>query len=178
VLEAVREPRQDFGEHQAPRRKIVSTGLHAAAGSDCGLILKRNCSISPRDLLWILASIALVTCGIGAAFASLGAWLVLPFAGIEVLAVAAAFYLNGVHAADYERLVLRDGKLVVEIREAERVARYEFPSAWVRLHEGARGPEYRLTLRSAGSEVEIGRHWDAERRQLLAQQLRRELSIC
>src|SRR5215831_10039266 len=128
VLDAVREPRQDFGEHQAPRRKIVSTGLHAAAGSDYGLILKRNCSISPRDLLWILASIALVTCGIGVAFASLGAWLVLPFAGIEVLAVAAAFYLNGVHAADHERLVLRDGKLVVEICEAERVARYEFPS--------------------------------------------------
>jgi uncharacterized membrane protein len=82
------------------------------------------------------------------------------------------------HAADYERLALRGGKLLVEVREAERVSRYEFPSTRVRLRERARGPEYRLTLCVAERELEIGRHWDAERRQRLAQQLRRELSIC
>jgi uncharacterized membrane protein len=156
----------------------VSSGSHAAARPEFGLIVKRNCSTSPRDLLWILASIAVLSCGIGAAFAWLGAWLVLPFAGLEVLALAAAFLLNGRHAADYERFALREGKLVLEICEAERLARYEFQPARVRLRERVRGPEYRLLLCSGASEIEIGRHWDSERRQVLAQQLRRELSIC
>lgn len=178
MLEAVREPRQNFGDDLASRRKIVSTGPYAASRSEFGLTVKRNCSISPQDLLWILASIAVLTCGIAVAFAWLGAWLVLPFAGIEVVALATAFFLNGMHAADYERLALRDGKLLVEVREAERVARYEFQPGGVRLLERALGPDYRLTLCSAGREIEIGRHWDVERRQRLARQLRRELSIC
>ncbi len=157
----------------------MDTGVHAAASeSDFNLTLKRNCSISPRALLWLLGLVMLQSLGIGAGFAWIGAWMVLPFAGLEMLALAAAFYANGRHAADYERIALEGGCLVVEVRDADRLARHEFNPAWVRLDELRSGHKYRVTLRARGNELEIGRHLDAERRASLVLQLRQSLSNC
>ena len=54
----------------------------------------RNCSISPAAMLAVFASLAGVTLAIGAGFALLGAWPVLPFAGLEVAALGAAFLVH------------------------------------------------------------------------------------
>jgi len=144
--------------------------------SSLDLTIKRNCSISPQGLLGVLAFAMCVSLGIASVFAFLGAWPILPFAGIEMLALALAFYLNGRHAADYERIALADGRLVVEASEAGRLARHEFNPQWLRLDERRLGRELRVLLRSRGNELEIGRHLDAERRASLAARLRRCLS--
>jgi uncharacterized membrane protein len=156
---------------------IVDARVHTAA-SDSGLdlVFKRNCSISPRGLLCVLALVMFVSLGIAAGFALIGAWPILPFAGIEMLALAAAFYLNGLHAGDYERIALAEGRLRVETFEAGRIARHEFNPGWLRLDERRLGREVRLLLRSSGNEIEIGRHLDTERRASLAECLRRTLS--
>ena len=52
---------------------------------------KRNCSISPAALATVFALLATATLAIGVGFAAFGAWLVLPFAGLEVLLLAGAF---------------------------------------------------------------------------------------
>ena len=150
--------------------------MHTAVSEPAfDLTIKRNCSISPRDLLCVLAFVACVTFGIAAGFAFAGAWPILPFAGLEILALAGAFYLNGRHAADYERIALSGQKLVVEASDAGRVACHEFDPRWLRVAERRLGHDCRLLLCSRGSELEIGRHLDAERRASLAQRLRRSL---
>lgn len=148
----------------------------AASESGLDITFKRNCSISPRDLLCVLAFAMCVSLGIAAGFAYFGAWPVLPFAGLEMLALATAFYLNGRHAADYERIALAKGGLLVEASDAGRIARREFNPQWSRLDERRLGRELHLTLRSRGIEIEIGRHLDTERRATLAARLRRSLS--
>jgi uncharacterized membrane protein len=148
----------------------------AASESGLDLVIKRNCSISPRDLLWVLALAACVSLGIAVGFACIGAWPVVPFAGIEILALAAAFYVNGRHAADYERIALAGGKLLVEASDAGRLQRHEFNPQWLRIDERRSGRDLRVLLRWRGSELEIGRHLDAERRACLAAQLRSSLS--
>lgn len=124
----------------------------------------------------MLALAACASLGIACAFAWFGAWPVLPFAGVEMLALAAAFYLNGRCAADYEHIALAEGRLIVEACNAGRVARYELNPHWTRLHERRVGSEVRLLLRSGASELEIGRHLIAERRSSLAARLRQALS--
>lgn len=57
------------------------------------------CSISPAGLLGVFTALACVTLGIGAGFAALGAWPVLPFAGLEVLLLGGAFVLHARHVA-------------------------------------------------------------------------------
>jgi uncharacterized membrane protein len=48
--------------------------------------------MSPAGLALAFAALALVVLAIGTGFALAGAWLVLPFAGLEVLALVVAFF--------------------------------------------------------------------------------------
>jgi uncharacterized membrane protein len=52
---------------------------------------RRHCSISPAALLGVFAALAAATLAIGVGFALLGAWLILPFAGLEVVGLGVAF---------------------------------------------------------------------------------------
>ena len=56
------------------------------------LIAKPNNSMSPRDTLMLVMGLATLSFVIAIAFARIGAWLVLPFAGLEILAISYAFY--------------------------------------------------------------------------------------
>jgi len=140
------------------------------------LTVKRNCSISPQALAALLALTGGFAFAIGIAFALHGAWPILPFAGLEIAALAAAFYLNGWHAADYERISLEADALVVEVRSGERVATHRFDPHWVQLDVSATPRDVRLALRSHGREIEIGRHLDAPGREQLAQEVRGRLA--
>jgi uncharacterized membrane protein len=140
------------------------------------LTVKRNCSISPQALAALLALTGGFAFAIGIAFALYGAWPILPFAGLEIAALAAAFYLNGRHAADYERIVLADGSLVVEVREGERVTTHRFNPHWVQIEVNETPRDVRLALRSHGQALEIGRHLDAPGRERLAHEVRGRLA--
>lgn len=152
-----------------------SAAVHRAADCCFSLTLRRNCSISPGGLLWLLALLVSLCLGIGAVFAAAGAWMVMPFAVVEMIMLGAAFYLQGRHAGDYERIVLQKGQLVVEVRDGEDLRRSELNPAWVRIAEREKPCEYRLSLLAHGSELVIGRHLDSMRRRELAAVLKREL---
>jgi uncharacterized membrane protein len=125
--------------------------------------------MSPSGLAKVFATLAVLVLAIGAGFAAAGAWLVLPFAGLEVLLLGAAFVAHARHAADYERIELESGRLEVEVAQAERVARYRLENARVSMEEG------RIVLRDARKELEIGRHVGAEARAELAAELKKTL---
>jgi uncharacterized membrane protein len=141
-----------------------------------GLTIKRNCSISPRRLLLLLGATAAVSFGIGIGFAAFGAWVILPFAGLEIAGLAAAFYCVARHAGDYEKFEILQGRLKVEIRDADSVRTHEFNPQWARLVIDASGRDARVALRSHGRMLEIGRHLPAQERLGFAQRLRHELS--
>ena len=151
-----------------PRRQLEFCGPEPGF---C-LVLRRNCSISPSGLLRVFALVAAATLAIGAGFAAVGAWLILPFAGIEVLALGAAFLLNGRHAADFERIEYLPGRLSVEVARAEQTARHELDSQAARV--SVQGQRVLLRQRD-GMTVEVGRHLGARARAELAAELARRL---
>jgi uncharacterized membrane protein len=138
---------------------------------DFSLLLKRNCSIAPGALACVFAGLAVAVLGIGVGFAMAGAWLILPFAGLEVIALGAAFVLQARHATDYERIELAGGRLRVEVSDAERVARSELDPRGARVE--MQGPH--VVLRGAGDAVRIGRHLDDEARARFAAELKKRL---
>lgn len=138
---------------------------------DFSLLLKRNCSIAPGALACVFAALAVAVLGIGVGFALAGAWLILPFAGLEVAALGAAFVLQARHATDYERIELAGGRLRLEVAEAERVARYELDARAARIE--MQGPH--VVLRGAGETLRIGRHLDDEARARFAGELKKRL---
>ena len=125
--------------------------------------------MSPQALLGVFAALAAVVLVIAGAFAAAGAWLVLPFAGLEVLALGVAFFLYARHAADYERIELEPGRVAIEVTEGARTTRYELHGARVSMEHG------RLVLRAAKEEMEIGRYLGAEARAELAAELQQKL---
>ncbi len=149
---------------------------HPERSSSFSFTVKRNCSISPNGCLRLLATMAVLSFGIALAFACFGAWMILPFAGVEMLALATAFYLVGRHAADHERIEMQDGLLTVRVHEAGRNTEYRFNPAWTNLVVEEAPRTMRLAIRSRGMELEIGRHLDRGRRSALAAELKHRLT--
>ena len=52
-----------------------------------------------------------------------GAWVIMPIAGLELLAVGVAFLVYARHATDGERLILQAGQLLVEQCHAGKISR-------------------------------------------------------
>ena len=145
------------------------------AGSGSVLwLLKRNCSITPGQLFGFFLTLCAVSVAIGGAFWLKGAPLVLPFAGVELCAVAFALALYARHAADYERLDLHSGLLRVECCLGHRTDRVEFSPAWVRV-EPQCGDRSLIELSGEGKRVEVGRFVRPELRTALAAELRNAL---
>ncbi len=143
------------------------------AATDAGflVVLKRNCSISPRGLLLVFALLAVLALGIASVFAALGAWLILPFAGLELALLGAAFWLTARHATDYERIERSRDRLTVDVSEAEQLRRFELDArrARVRVQEG------RVLLDAPQARLEVGRHLDAASRAGFAAELGKRL---
>jgi uncharacterized membrane protein len=148
----------------------VLLSLFAVRTPDFSRTLKRNCSMSPAGLAKVFAMLAVLVLAIGAAFTAAGAWLVLPFAGLEAALLAGAFLLYARHAADYEHIELASGRVTVEVADGMRQARYELHGAKVAMEEG------RVVLRNGKQELEIGRYLGAEARAELAAELEKTLT--
>jgi len=137
-------------------------------------LLKRNCSLTPRQLIRVYVFLCAVSLAIATFFWNMGATMVMPFAWIELTALGIALLFYARHAGDLEKIVLHGGRLVVELEVAGRTRRAEFNSQWVRI-EPARGDGSLISVSGQGRSVSVGRHVRPELRPALAQEIRRAL---
>ena len=154
------------------RATVRRKGKLVVAATEYEITDRPNCSLPASGMVRLIAAIATISLVIAFAFCLAGAWMVLPFAGLELLALAYAFYLMHCHAEDYENITITGDRLAVEKRDVHHVSEAEFHRYWVRvvLRNSPEG-EQRLWLRSHGREVEVGRYRTAAQRLALAQQL-------
>ncbi len=148
--------------------------IHVASSQQQEWLLKRNCSLAPRQLATIFGALATVSLSIATMFAVQGAWLVVPFACIEVLALGAAFVMYARHAADYERIVLCRDCLLVETCRGDRLRREQCAPAWTRVEYSGTRREL-IGLVAAGRRIDVGRFVPESERRDLAKQLRSQL---
>ena len=159
------------GLHASPPRQLQFGSQSDAADGSVQWLLKRNCSLAPRQLLAFYASLCAVSLAIGALFWTQGAVLVMPFAGLEMLAVGAALLLYARHAADSELIRLRPGRLTVRRISGPRVELVEFAPAWVRV-EPETSDRSLIELSGQGRRISVGRFVRPELRRQLADELR------
>jgi len=139
-------------------------------------LMKRNCSIAPRQLVAVYASICAVSLAISLMFMLQGAPFVLVFAGIELTAVGVALLVFARHAGDRETLTLAGRSFSVEQHFGNRVARTDFTAEWLSV-EPAGGQGSLLQLSGEGRSVRVGRFLRPEMRPALARELRRALRL-
>lgn len=141
------------------------------------LIARRNNSLSATGRALVVGSLIFVSLAISLAFAFFGAWLVLPFAGVEIAVVCLAFRHMQRHAADFESLAIKGDRVLVERWDRGRMSRYELNRYWAQvvLHRGNAPGHSVLALRSHGHEVEFGLHLTEEQKQAVARTLKQQL---
>lgn len=133
--------------------------------------LRRNCSISPRQLLGVYLSLCCLSLLIAAGFALSGAPVVLAFSGLELVLIGLAFLAYARHARDGDTLTLSGQLLAVEQSLGGRATRTEFRAEWLCI-EPRSGEGSLVELTGQGRRVHIGRFLRPELRAALAQELR------
>jgi uncharacterized membrane protein len=133
------------------------------------IIVKPNNSLSVANTIKLVCLLAVISMSVGIGFALAGAWLVLPFAGLEILAIGYAFYLITLHSGDYESITIEGDRVIVEKHGYKDTTEVVFQRYWaqVSLRDRVNGGNA-LFIRSHGKEIEFGRSFmtDEQRAEL------------
>ncbi|CAN4273563.1 COG5488 Integral membrane protein [Methylophilaceae bacterium] len=146
------------------------------------IIARPNNSLSVDDSVKLLAALAGIALVVALGFFHIGAWLVLPFAGLEIMAFAYAFHTVYLHADDFESITIENDRVVVEKRNVKEITTTVFQRYWAQVNvrdvamiKGSNG-KCGLFISSHGNEVEFGRNFiNDEQRSQLARDLRQKL---
>ena len=143
-------------------------------------VVTPNSSMSWQENQIFVASLALISFSIAGAFALHGLWLILPFAGLEIMLLTGILYWCSLRATHCEVISIDADKVKVEVGRRKSRQMYEFQRAWTQVE--IRPPalpsmQSRLVLRSKGKELEIGACLTEQERQGLAVSIREALLL-
>jgi uncharacterized membrane protein len=151
-------------------REVVVAGQRGAPRA-LQWLLKRNCSITPRQLIGVYLSLCVVSLLIGGFFYAQGAPVVLAFTALELTVVGAALLVFARHAGDHESLTLVGRSLQVRQSYGSRIAQTEFAADWLTV-EPAAGQGSLVELCGRGQTIRVGRFLRPELRAAFARELR------
>lgn len=138
-------------------------------------MIRPNRSLTRGTLGVVLGAYLLTEVGIGVAFFLKGAWLVLPFAGLEILAIGIVLYFLSRHNRDYELVVVDDRHLKITRQMGRQRSYHEFQRYWTKVQLRSGSAEWypsRLLVGSHGEFVEIAASMDEDNRRALARDLK------
>lgn len=121
-----------------------------------------------------------VSFSIAIAFALQGAWLILPFAGLEMLALGAALYVVAHRGCRWQIVSIQGDRIEVVEHEQTGKRKQIFQRAWaqVRLEQARiKGYPSRLIISSHGRAVEIGGYLVNAEKEHLALELRKAVRL-
>ena len=123
------------------------------------ILLRPNRSTSWRLSIFFIGFLALTCLSIGIAFAFLGATLILPFAGLEVIFISICVYLVLLNSYRQEVIVMTQDKLRIEsgIGKSKKIIEYFRMWSYL-LVERPRHPWYpaHIVVTSKGERVPVG----------------------
>ena len=141
------------------------------------VLLQPNWSLTWRQCTQIFALIALVTVVIALFFLSMGAWLVLPFAGFELAFLATCLYLSACKQMSQDVLQFSEDTLTLQRgRRSRRGGCYdelELPRTWIRVESNETPAEgFRIVIMYRLERVWLGDYLNEDERKVLYQLLR------
>jgi uncharacterized membrane protein len=140
---------------------------------------RQNRSLSPNGKRFFLGLLACNLLAVSLWFVFVGAWLVLPFAGLEFLLVWWAFRLVAQRADDYEKLTVADFVVAFESQISGDKNSFQGNAKWAQLYclTWLKGNRCELSLRYAGKQVPVGRLLSDEQRMNWANALQGRLKV-
>lgn len=140
------------------------------------ILLVPHRSLSVREARWFFASLCIPSLGIALLMTTQGYWPILPFAGLELLAVGVALTLNMRSRENSQQIVISDDGVAIDTHHGGRIVHSQFSRHWAQVKlRRAKSPWHpsRLTIESHGRACELGSFLTEEARCALAGRLRR-----
>lgn len=140
-------------------------------GDSAHFIIRPTLSLSPREMLAFFILICMVTLVINIGFLMVGAWLVLPFAGLELLALGLALWFV-YRAGERVEIVTIKGDDVRVLKQDRNISEeWHYQRYWaqavLREDKNSWHPN-KLYIRSHGRALEIGKCLTDHERERLA----------
>jgi uncharacterized membrane protein len=99
-------------------------------------VLTPNCSLGRSGFLLLMLTIGLISLITALVFVSAGAWPVVGFVGLDVLAIYLAFRISYRRARAYEQVTITPSELTVrKVSPQGRVSEWTLNPLWVRLDQ-------------------------------------------
>ena len=150
----------------------------AEQDGDWQFVIRPNCSLGWQGAKRYLALQSAVVLLAAAPMVWMGGWLVLPFAGAELLALTGAFYWVLLRSQRIEVVSLEGDRLLIQRGRRGPEEREAFPRAWARV-DLEKGPaeldRSHLFIRAHGRQTEVGTDLTNEEKARLAEELTRAL---
>ena len=145
------------------------------SGESYRFVLSPNCSISWRELVLFYFLTCLIALAVGLFFTLQGLWLVLPFSGLEMLALGGGLYLTSRKVYRSEVITLDPKHTRIE-KGVQRIDQsWEFKTPWIRIIDelpDRRSPRRTLAISMYGESVEVGSFLVNSEKEALAFQLK------
>jgi uncharacterized membrane protein len=137
--------------------------------------LAPNCSLTPTGAKLFFVSICLFSLAFSLFFACLGFWPVLPFWGLEMLALGFCLHASMRRRRYTQTVTITDSQISLVTRSRRGEAKQEFARHWAKVR--LRSPRTRLypsrlMIESRGRAIEVGSFLTEEERCVLATRLR------
>jgi len=139
------------------------------------LEMRPNRSLSPTGRFYCFLIIASTTTLFAGVATAVGAWMVLPFAGLEIYFLWLAFRIIGQHDSDYERVQVAGRQFWWTRSECGRIEELSGNAEWAHVSTVARNGRLEVGLRYMGKTVLVGKMITDEQRKSLCRSLVRVL---
>lgn len=133
--------------------------LQSSTGAETTLVVSPNLSMSWRANMVLAGAIAIICLGTGLLWAWLGFWVVLPFAGAEVIFVTLCLYLTVRKLTVKEVITISSDEIRVEWGRTGPVQSIKLPRHWTKLiYRCSDSPMEvgELTVRAYGKSYALG----------------------
>ena len=117
--------------------------------------MRRNCALTPKQLLQfyiVLVSLSLV---VATGFFLAGVWMIPIFTALELCAVTLGFLIYCRHALDSETIEIDGKRLVIKKFIGYRESVYEFNSQWAKIEPPMEGAKV-FHISQSNLRVELG----------------------
>ena len=142
------------------------------------IMVMPNRAMPWQHIMMIYLLVSGVTISIAFSFFTQGLTLILPFAGLELLALGVVLYISAWRSNIKEVVNVTEEKIRIEIGRDVPEKIYELDKAWANIVlERSWNNWYpsRLLLRSHGRQLEIGKFLNEQERQFLAIELNKAI---
>lgn len=148
-------------------------------GTTTKLIVTANRSMSWKANMYLAASLGVICMGVAIAMATFGLWMVIPFAGLEIVFIVACLHLTLKRLSRQEVITIDNDAITLEWGYNQPDVRVNLPRRWSRLSYRCKDSVFEvgeLSLAAHGKRYALGRCLNRDEKKALYGELQTALA--